>query len=862
MITVRKLVLACSALAPIALSTPALAALDSGLRGPILREDAVALKVAGKPQDSNPAMRSLDFAAAHSNGTFVDSLAPASSSPAYYATARQIANSMGFLGNSNGAGVIIGVVDTGVDLHHSEFLSATGASRILPGACFGGFSAASLCSTADNKIGGDDAVWPTVTHGTHVAGIAAGSTVGLASGASILPVRVCDSSTGACPGDIDGGIVWASQHGAKVINLSLGGTFLSSRDITSARTAVANGSLLVVAAGNSGTAKPVGGFLAGAALYDGVRGSLIVVGALDATNHIAYFSQTPGTTCLAQPSGTYCMQNYYVVAPGYAITSSVGGGGYATLSGTSMATPYVTGVAADIKGLWPYLTMPQVASIIFGTAIDLGAPGPDPVYGQGLVDLATALKPAGTTSVVTSGTTVTGSTTSTSGTTSSGTSTPPKSRGGMINSLNDISMSGALSSGFAHSSFLKTVVAVDSYGRSYSADLTKGVSTSGFDISGFVMLDQLLATSSAPGTIASGYQAVSTAGYTPQLGLVTMSGLVNTVTTPAVFANGPASRDVVQGYMSNLAISASPSEDVTFDMGYKLRLAGRINEYDANSSQAYSGLFLSASAVNSPYASLTDGGNYIGTTIKVADNIDVRTAFSWLSPNGQQTVLPANDLLAYYDMHHQTAPFEQRDANAAVMSVSWNFASWGGLGVVASQTDEHNGVLGGTGSGAFNVASSANTSAVDATMRVALAPNWLATVSYGEGLTRLDLQPDGILSSASSLRSRSYGIAVATRDVLGDDSLGFALSRPMHIYDGNGTLTAATAVDDAGNLTISHAAIGFAEAAPETDVEVGYSRSFMEGRLALQTDAAYQMDVGGQSGRDAATFITRLKFGL
>lgn len=861
MITVRKLVLACSALAPIALSTPALAALDSGLRGAILRDDADSLKVTVKPQNSNRNISSLNFAAPHSSGAFVDYLAAASSSPTYYKTARQIANSMGFLGNSNGAGVIIGVIDTGVDLHHSEFKTATGASRILPGACFGGFSS-TLCATANNKLGGDDAVWPTITHGTHVAGIAAGLTVGLASGASILPVRVCDSNTGACPGDIDGGIVWASQHGAKVINLSLGGSYLSSRDISSARTAVANGALLVVAAGNGGNSKPVSGFLGGAALYDGIRGSLIVVGALDATNHIAYFSQTPGTTCLAQSSGTYCMQNYFVVAPGYAITSSVGGGGYATMSGTSMATPYVTGVAADIKGLWPYLTMPQVANIILSTAIDLGAPGPDPVYGRGVVDLATALQPAGTTTVVTSGTTVTGTTTTTSGTTSTGGSTPPKSNGRSANSLNDISMSGALSSSIAKSSFLKNVVAVDSYGRTYSADLTKGVSSDGFDISSFVMLDQLLATSSAPGTVASGYQTVSSAAYSPQLGLVTMSGLVNVVTTPAVFAATPASRDVVQGYMSNLALSASPSDDVTFDLGYKLRLAGRINAYDANSSEAYSGLYLSASAVNSPYASLTDGGNYVGTTIKVTDNLDVRTGFTWMTPSGQQSVVPASDLLAYYDMHHQTAPFEQRNADSAVMSVSWNFANWGGLGVVASQTAEHNGVLGGTGSGALNVAHAANTSAIDASVRIALGDNWLATVSYGEGLTRLDLQPDGLLTSASALRSRSYGIAVATRDVLGDDSVGFALTRPMHIYEGSGTLTAATAVDDAGNLTIGHAAIGFAESTPETDLEVGYTKSFLEGRLALQSDAAYQMDVAGQTGRNAATFVTRLRLSL
>src|SRR6185295_3739382 len=172
MSSVRNFVLACSALAPIALSTPASAALDSGLRGAILREDTDALKVTPKKQAVNFDMHSLDFAAPRSDSASVNYLAPALASPAYFQTARQIANSMGFLGNTNGAGVIIGIIDTGIDLTHPQFRTATGASRILPGACFGGFTT-TLCVTAGNKLGGDDLTWPTITHGTHVAGIAA-----------------------------------------------------------------------------------------------------------------------------------------------------------------------------------------------------------------------------------------------------------------------------------------------------------------------------------------------------------------------------------------------------------------------------------------------------------------------------------------------------------------------------------------------------------------------------------------------------------------------------------------------------------------------------------------------------------------
>ena len=846
---VRKFVLTCSALAPIALSVPAQAALDSGLRGAILdQSDAPALKA----HSAKLGVRGLDFAAARGDENSVQYLASASGSgsPSYNITARKIARSMGLnSGIYNGSGVTIGIVDTGIQLNNPQFNNAKGVSRVLPGACFAGFSS-TLCSTADNQLGGDDAVWPTVTHGTHVAGIAAGITAGLAYAANILPVRVCDSSTGSCPGDIDGGIVWASQHGANVINLSVGGSSLTSRDISSVQTAVANGSLLVVAAGNAGNSTPAGGFLAGAALYDGVRGSMIVVGALTAANTIASFSQEPSTTCLVQDGNNYCLQNYFVVAPGYQILSSVGGSSLQLLSGTSMATPFVSGVAALIKGQWPYLTMQQVASVILGTTDDLGAPGPDPVYGMGEVDAANALSSTAPTSVVTSGTTI--QSVAPSGTTGSTGTT----------SVSNAGISGALSAGVSNSSFLKNVLVVDKFDRTFNADLTKGVSNEGFDISSFVMLDQLLATSNASGAVASGYQAVSSEGYSPQMGLVTMSGLVNTVTTPAVFADGTTARDVVRGYVSNMAVSASPTEDVSFDMGYKLNLTGRINEYDANSSPAYSGLFLSASAVNSPYASLATGGNYVGTPVKLADGLDVRTGFSWMSPDRSWAGVPASDRLFNYEAQNQSSMFNQRDASAAVMSVSWNFADWGGLGVIASQSDEHNGVLGGMGSGALDLARSANTSAIDTSMRFVLGKDLFATVSYGEGVTHLGMQADGLLDSASGLRSRSYGIAVATRDVLGNDSLGIALTRPMYVYSGAGTVAAATSVDAQGNLTFSQGQIGFAEATPETDLEVGYTKAFMDGRLSLQTDAAYQMDVGGQTGRNAATFITRLRLGL
>ena len=93
------------------------------------------------------------------------------------------------------------------------------------------------------------------------------------------------------------------------------------------------------------------------------------------------------------------MKDYFVMAPGVDIWSTVGNGNhpganYGYLSGTSMATPYVSGVAAVIKGASPFLTAEEVADIIFNSTDDMGATGIDPVYGRGAVDITKAMSPA------------------------------------------------------------------------------------------------------------------------------------------------------------------------------------------------------------------------------------------------------------------------------------------------------------------------------------------------------------------------------------------------------------------------------------------------------------------------------------
>ncbi len=212
-------------------------------------------------------------------------------------------------------------------------------------------------------------------HGTHVSGIAAAATddglgvAGMAPANPLMALKVLDSSGEGTYFDIAQAIDYALAQGARVMNLSLGGTDASDVLAEAAQAATAAGALLVAAAGNDTGGNPV--------YYPAAYDEVLAVAATDSNDGIASFS----------------VRHPYVdvAAPGVTVYSTYRGGTYGYMSGTSMSTPHASGLAALLWGADPTLTREEVVERIVKSAEDLGTPGKDDYYGWGRINARSAL---------------------------------------------------------------------------------------------------------------------------------------------------------------------------------------------------------------------------------------------------------------------------------------------------------------------------------------------------------------------------------------------------------------------------------------------------------------------------------------
>ncbi|MBK5305960.1 MAG: peptidase S8 [Frankiaceae bacterium] len=252
--------------------------------------------------------------------------------------------------------VVIGVVDTGADYSHPD----------LQGRLVAGYDFVNNDSRADDDQG----------HGTSTAGIIGAATnngigiAGMCWNCTIMPVKALNSSGSGSYSAIANAVTWATDHGADIINMSLGGGTDSSTLHNAITYAANKGVFLVGSAGNSGTT---------------------------AYNYPAGYAEVLSVAGSTSTDGLYSWSNYGswvdVAAPGCDYATSLGGGYNSNFCGTSAAAPVVSGMVGLLKSAAPATSNSALKSAITSTAVSMGT---KVKYGR--VDAAAAMAALGTTS--------------------------------------------------------------------------------------------------------------------------------------------------------------------------------------------------------------------------------------------------------------------------------------------------------------------------------------------------------------------------------------------------------------------------------------------------------------------------------
>lgn len=256
---------------------------------------------------------------------------------------------------TQGAGVTIAILDSGVDGAHPDL-----AGRLVAGWNF-----------YDNNSNTTD----VYGHGTKTAGAAAAANdngIGVASvagQAKIMPLRVTDLSGAGYSSMIANGLIYAADRGVRVASISFANMPIRSAVVSAAQYMKEKNGLVFVAAGNNGINENFT-----------PTTSLIPVSGTDTNDLLASWSSYGNFVALS--------------APGVSIYTTTSGGGYGAVSGTSFSSPVTAGVAALVMSAAPTLSSAKIETLLYSSALDLGAPGRDAYFGYGRVNAGGAVQAA------------------------------------------------------------------------------------------------------------------------------------------------------------------------------------------------------------------------------------------------------------------------------------------------------------------------------------------------------------------------------------------------------------------------------------------------------------------------------------
>ena len=624
---------------------------------------------------------------------------------------------------NTGQGVTIAIVDTGVDVASPEF-----AGRISP-------RSRDMLNAGRPISGSDD-------HGTHVALVAAAARnntgiLGIAHDATIMALRT--DAVGSCGADspqdteadclfndrdIANAVTYAAANGAKVINLSFGGQGATTEVQNAVRLAADAGALVVVAAGNEGLTSPESFAIL---LDQAANGGVIIVGSIDHDGSMSDFSNKAGT------------QNaHYMAALGDRICCSYENGQIYTdadgfiylFSGTSFSTPQVSGAAALLAQAFPNLTGRQIADILLRSAFDAGAPGTDVVYGRGILDIARAFQPIGTTSLAGGGATV---------------------------ALGDVTGAGSPAMGDALSTASLPALVTDEYDRAFETDLAG-------TLRGAQVRERLRRAVEAGTRHVSLSSDKTTVAFSIDASDRTRPLRVDELRLDRADAEG------ARVLAARIATRLAP--DLRLGFAYADGAHGLVAQLQGQERPAF---------LVAPDAAGEQGA---------LQSADTSAALrKQLGPWGLTLSAERGQTWTSVEMRREMEMTGRRIAGEVA---SYGLAldrRFGGLETALglSWMDEEHTLLGGRFHDAFGL-TGASTLFLDARAGWEFAPGWRAGAALRQGWT--SARADGLVAPGSRLVSRAWSLDLERRGVFsGEDALAFRISQPLRVESGSLNLT-------------------------------------------------------------------------
>ncbi len=315
-----------------------------------------------------------------------------------------------------------------------------------------------------------------------------------------------------------------------------------------------------------------------------------------------------------------------------------------------------------------------------------------------------------------------------------------------------------------------------------------------------------------------------------------------TVSSGNEFAGSPIVMPVIYGSAmlpQSFAATTALSMNLALDAGYNLDLGQRFENYSALKSPLLD---------QTSFLGLANGGTYAGATYAPAPNLRVR-----LGAQLKSNRLDSFTFDPTLGMQGLPLAYDNGASRSLLAGASWDLADWGGLNLSGIVNQQQGLPVGASPMADLTPSSTAaTTSALNVSAHMNFGSGWVTTAAFSGGLTQLD-QKGG---SPTEIDSHAYSIAIAKHGLFGADAVGFSFSRPSPSLLDNGVEMVAASGDLPPVFVANDRMPG---ATPETDLQLGYVTSFLDGALALQANAAYQMNYQGQTGATSLAVLSRAK---